>query len=109
MDIPAGLLPPAYLWSAGLLYLSLLLLAGVVSPQEGLAGFANEGMLTVAVLYVVAAGLGLAALLFHFIRWRAANTLSDVDHATLEAHIQINRLLKGEEPDLLPEPGAAGR
>jgi di/tricarboxylate transporter len=37
--------------------LSLLLLTGIVSPQDGLAGFANEGMLTVAVMYVVVTGL----------------------------------------------------
>ncbi|MDJ0739032.1 MAG: SLC13 family permease [Gammaproteobacteria bacterium] len=37
--------------------LTLLLVAGVVSPADGLAGFANEGMLTVAVLYVVVTGL----------------------------------------------------
>ena len=37
--------------------LSLLLLTGVLSPQEALAGFANEGMITVGVLYVVVAGL----------------------------------------------------
>jgi di/tricarboxylate transporter len=37
--------------------LTLLLVAGIVTPAEGLAGFANEGMLTVAVLYVVVSGL----------------------------------------------------
>jgi di/tricarboxylate transporter len=37
--------------------LSVLLVTGVVSPAAGLAGFANEGTITVAVLYVVAAGL----------------------------------------------------
>lgn len=37
--------------------LTLLLVAGVVSPTDGLSGFANEGMLTVAVLYVVVTGL----------------------------------------------------
>ena len=37
--------------------LSLLLLFEILTPQEALAGFANEGMLTVAVLYIVAAGL----------------------------------------------------
>ncbi|KRT56037.1 SLC13 family permease [endosymbiont of Ridgeia piscesae] len=37
--------------------LTLLLLAGVVSPEQALAGFANQGMLTVAVLYVVVSGL----------------------------------------------------
>ena len=37
--------------------LTLLLIFGVVTPAEGLAGFSNEGMLTVAVLYVVVTGL----------------------------------------------------
>jgi len=37
--------------------LGLLTLFGVVTPSEALAGFKNEGMLTVAALFVVAAGL----------------------------------------------------
>jgi di/tricarboxylate transporter len=37
--------------------LSLLLVSGVVSPEQALAGFSNPGMLTVAVLYVVVSGL----------------------------------------------------
>lgn len=37
--------------------LAVLLTTGVLSPVEALAGFSNEGMLTVACLYVVAAGL----------------------------------------------------
>jgi di/tricarboxylate transporter len=37
--------------------LTLLLVTGVLSPAEGLSGFANEGVVTVAVLYVVVAGL----------------------------------------------------
>jgi len=37
--------------------LTLLLLFGVVTPGEALVGFSNEGMLTVAVLYVVVTGL----------------------------------------------------
>jgi di/tricarboxylate transporter len=36
---------------------ALLLVLGVLSPTEALAGLSNEGMVTVAVLYVVAAGL----------------------------------------------------
>ncbi|MCG6896239.1 MAG: SLC13 family permease [Thiocapsa sp.] len=35
----------------------LLLLAGVLTPEEALAGMASTGMLTVAALYVVVAGL----------------------------------------------------
>lgn len=37
--------------------LSLLLVTGIVTPAQGLAGFANEGMITVGVLFVVVAGL----------------------------------------------------
>jgi len=37
--------------------LSLVLIAGVVSPAEALAGFANPGLATVAVMYAIVAGL----------------------------------------------------
>lgn len=37
--------------------LTLLLVSGVLSPGQALAGFSNEGLATVAVLYVVVAGL----------------------------------------------------
>lgn len=37
--------------------ITLLLLAGVLSPKEAFAGLSNEGILTIAVLYVVVAGL----------------------------------------------------
>ena len=36
---------------------SVLLLTGILSPEEALGGLANEGMVTVGVLYVVVAGL----------------------------------------------------
>ena len=45
---------PDIVTSAGL---TLLLVFGIITPAEGLAGFANESMLTVAVLYVVVTGL----------------------------------------------------
>src|SRR5689334_5408605 len=35
----------------------LLLLAGVLSPSDALAGLSNEAMVTVAVLYIVGAGV----------------------------------------------------
>lgn len=35
----------------------ILLLAGILTPAEALSGLSNEGMVTVGVLYVVAAGL----------------------------------------------------
>jgi di/tricarboxylate transporter len=34
-----------------------LLALGVLTPREALAGFSNEGMITVGVLFVVAAGI----------------------------------------------------
>ena len=37
--------------------LTLLLLAGVLSPEQALSGLANEGMVTVGVLYIVVTGL----------------------------------------------------
>jgi uncharacterized membrane protein len=37
VDIPAGLLPPGYLWSAGMLYLPLLLLALLTAPWSKIA------------------------------------------------------------------------
>jgi di/tricarboxylate transporter len=49
-----GRAAPDLVTAAGL---TLLLLFGIVTPAQGLAGFANEGMLTVAVLYVVVTGL----------------------------------------------------
>ncbi len=36
--------------------LTLLLVSGIVSPAQALAGLANEGMVTVAVLYIVVTG-----------------------------------------------------
>ena len=45
---------PDIIMSAGL---TLLLVTGVLLPGEALAGFSNQGMLTVAVLYVVVSGL----------------------------------------------------
>jgi di/tricarboxylate transporter len=46
--------PPDLTLLGGIL---VLMVAGVVTPREGLSGFANEGMLTVAALLIVAAGL----------------------------------------------------
>jgi len=46
--------PPDIVMLGGL---TLLLLSGVLTPAEALAGLSNEGMVTVAVLYVVVSGL----------------------------------------------------
>ncbi len=47
-------------WPADITFmggLTLLLLAGVLTPEQALAGLANEGMVTVGVLFVISAGL----------------------------------------------------
>jgi di/tricarboxylate transporter len=54
--------PPDLLFLAGTALLALL---GVITPKEAFAGFANEGMLTVAVLFIVAAGLEETGVLSH--------------------------------------------
>ncbi|MCB1718884.1 MAG: SLC13 family permease, partial [Candidatus Competibacteraceae bacterium] len=35
----------------------VLMTAGVLTPEQALAGFANEGVITIGLLYVVAAGI----------------------------------------------------
>lgn len=45
---------PDVILMSGLVF---LLTTGVLAPVDALSGFANEGMLTVAVMYVLAAGL----------------------------------------------------
>jgi di/tricarboxylate transporter len=45
---------PDIILAAGL---TVLLVAGVLTPQQALAGLANEGMVTVGVLYIVVTGL----------------------------------------------------
>lgn len=49
-----NLAPPDLLFVAASALLAVL---GIITPDEAFAGFANDGMLTVAMLFVVAAGL----------------------------------------------------
>ena len=49
-----NLAPPDLLFVVGT---ALLALVGVITPQEAFSGFSNSGMLTIAFLFVVAAGL----------------------------------------------------
>ena len=58
--------PPDALLLGGLVLLGVL---GVVSPAEAFTGFANQGMLTVAALYIVAAGLRETGALAVLGRW----------------------------------------
>jgi di/tricarboxylate transporter len=49
--------------------LTVLLVAGVLSPNEALAGFGNEGLVTVAVLFVVAGGLQETGAMHHLVQY----------------------------------------
>jgi di/tricarboxylate transporter len=40
-----------------LIVMAALILLGLVTPQEGISGFANEAMITVAAMFVLSAGL----------------------------------------------------
>lgn len=59
--------------------LSLLLLLGVVEPAEALKGMANEGMATVAVLFIVARGLAQAGV----VGWISNNLLGRPSNTTV--------------------------
>jgi GPH family glycoside/pentoside/hexuronide:cation symporter len=74
--------------SLSLLILSVVAVTGEVQLDS------EPGIM--AVLYVVAAGLGLSATCFHLIRFRAAAGLDAVPQAAIEHHIRINRLLNGD-------------
>lgn len=59
--------------------LTVLLIFGVVTPEQGLAGFSNQGMLTVGVLYVVVTGLtgtGAVQWIVHSVLGRPHNETS---------------------------------
>lgn len=47
--------------------MTLMLVSGILEPADALAGFANSGMITVGLLFVVAAGLDQTGLLAYFV------------------------------------------
>lgn len=69
------LAPDAVLFAA----VSILLLAGVLTPTEALMGFTNEGLATIALLFIIARGLtetGFVGSLTQRLLGRPKNTLS---------------------------------
>ncbi|MFG0330637.1 MAG: SLC13 family permease [Phycisphaerales bacterium] len=65
---------------------SLLLLAGVLTPEEALAGLSNPGVITIAVLYVVVAGLqetGVVAWIGHRVLGRPRTLTTAMVRLTL--------------------------
>jgi di/tricarboxylate transporter len=48
--------------------LAVFLLTGILSPQEALSGFSNEGMLTIALLFIVSGAVQQAGMLHVWVR-----------------------------------------
>ncbi len=64
--------------------LAVLLVSGVVSPADAFGGFANEGLLTVAFLYVIVAGLRQSGA----VAWAAARLMGRPT-STFEAQARV--------------------
>ncbi|RPF54187.1 SLC13 family permease [Aquisalibacillus elongatus] len=54
--------------------LTILLIAGILTPQEALKGFSNEGMLTIALLFVVAGAVKKSGIIDRLIQKWLQNT-----------------------------------
>jgi di/tricarboxylate transporter len=63
--LASGRHPPHHILLAGL---SVLLVAGIVEPAAAFAGFGNTGVITIAVLFVVAGGLRQTGALTYFVQ-----------------------------------------
>nr|WP_297458448.1 SLC13 family permease [uncultured Halomonas sp.] len=71
--------------------LTFLVISGILTPEEALAGFANTGVMTIATLYVVAAGLKETGA----IRWIAHRLLGqpgDIKQAQLRVLVPVSGL-----------------
>lgn len=55
----------------GIMVMAALILTGLLTPAEGISGFANEAMLTVAAMFILSAGLVKTGALDHVGRWVA--------------------------------------
>jgi di/tricarboxylate transporter len=55
----------------GIIVMATLMVTGLVSPQQGVSGFANEAMLTVAAMFVLSAGLVRTGAIDALGRWIA--------------------------------------
>lgn len=56
--------------------LAIIFIAGILPAEQALSGFSNEGMLTVAVLYIVAAGLKETGAIHYIVQRVMGNTRS---------------------------------
>ena len=79
VGLASGRYPPYQVLLAGL---AVLLVAGVVEPTAAFSGFGNTGLITVAVLFVVAGGLRQTGALAYFVQ-RALGRPTSVSQAQL--------------------------
>lgn len=59
--------------------LTVLLVAGIISPDEALGGLANEGMVTVGVLYIVVSGVRETGGIAWLVQWVLGRPRSQAD------------------------------
>lgn len=62
----ADWLRPGFVLFSGVV---LFMCTGILTPREALAGFANEGMITVALLFLVSEGVRRSDALGHLVKW----------------------------------------
>lgn len=62
----ADWLRPGFVLFSGVV---LFMCTGVLSPREALAGFANEGMITVGLLFLISEGVRRSDALGHLVKW----------------------------------------
>ena len=62
----ADWLRPGFVLFSGVVF---FMCTGVLSPREALAGFANEGMITVGLLFLISEGVRRSDALGHLVKW----------------------------------------
>ena len=62
----ADWLRPGFVLFSGVVF---FMCTGILSPQEALAGFANEGMITVGLLFLISEGVRRSDALGHLVKW----------------------------------------
>ena len=62
----ADWLRPGFVLFSGVV---LFMCTGILTPHEALAGFGNEGMITVALLFLVSEGVRRSDALGHLVKW----------------------------------------
>lgn len=62
----ADWLRPGFVLFSGVVF---FMCTGILSPHEALAGFSNEGMITVGLLFLISEGVRRSDALGHLVKW----------------------------------------